>query len=93
MRRLPADAWCRRWTAPIVLLVVAIILALALACNDSPAEAEAREIARSTSFWVTLSMRNSGPYAYKTREPIELPDGSRVVCVATLKDLWCRDAK
>jgi hypothetical protein len=95
MRHLPADDWCRTWTAPIVLLVVAIILALTLACSDSPEETARRELARSTSFWVLVksSVSGRGPTTYTTREPLTLADGSQVACVATFDAIWCRDAK
>lgn len=46
------------------------------------------------AFWVTHSLQfGGGPYFYATREVIPLPDGTGVVCVATLKDLWCKEVQ
>ncbi len=91
---LPADDWCRKWTAPIVILMVlSLVLAVVGGCEDPEAQARKAK-ARSESFWVTVApYAGTGPTTFITREPATLPDGTQVVCVATFEHLWCRDAK
>ena len=46
------------------------------------------------SFWmlVATGVQGPGPRTYVSRNPILLPDGTHVVCVAILKALWCKEA-
>jgi hypothetical protein len=75
---------------------IVILLALcALGCEfNAHVESGPKEPAKPT-FWRTLtsSPRAPGPYTYITREPVLLPDGTTAVCIATLKDLWCKEVK
>ncbi len=99
MRRLLADSWCRKYTIPTLLLMVALLV-LPLAC-DFNAKVRHGEVGDDGTFvetppppkfWVTHSLDfGGGPYFYSTREIISLPDGTGVVCVATIKDLWCKE--
>lgn len=92
---LPADAWCRKWTFPIVVLMVLSLVFTVIACGHNPAEKARRAKARSESFWVRIASSGvgRGPVSYTTRAPLELADGSRVVCVSTFDGIWCRDAQ
>jgi len=36
--------------------------------------------------------RDPGPHTFKLRKPLQLADGSRVVCVATYEMVWCKEA-
>ena len=69
-------------------MVLALILPLA--CGEARPQSPPEP-----AFWVKVkaSARGAGPFTYITREPLELADGSQVVCVATLDALWCKDAK
>jgi hypothetical protein len=77
-----------------VALAIVALAVLCLACEFRASAQSGPKEPPAPAFWVTHALKfGGGPYFYATREVIPLPDGTGVVCVATIKDLWCRDAK
>jgi hypothetical protein len=69
-----------------------MILAIALGCEFNAHVESGPAEPPKPKFWVTHALSfGGGPYFYATREVIPLPDGTGVVCVATIKDLWCKE--
>ncbi len=83
-------------TVIVMLLALGTLLGFEELSGDrTPIAKTIQEQNAKHTFWVALQHNASdpGPYIYVAREFITMPDGTRVVCVATLRDLWCRDAK
>ena len=75
--------------------IVVLVALFALGCEVRGEFSRGPKAEPKPGIWIGLNnaVKNPGPYVYKTVKPIELPDGSQVVCVATNTAMWCRDAK
>ena len=74
------------------IILMSMCVAFMLGCR--PTSDVGADTPGKPTFWKTVksAVRNAGPYTYVVREPILLPDGSRVVCVSTHEALWCKEA-